>query len=356
MVDCARQLLDELMGRNRNLDPSMKSKELNWEDEEFCPYFIVKFCPHDLFVNTRADLGQCGKLHDEEAKKMYENTKPGRKKLQYEEDFLRFCSNMINEVDRKIVKGKQRLLLMNSKLEGRPLSKQQEQINTMNEKINKLMREAEEAGIRGDVEQAQGLMQMCDQLKEEKDALVKQHESNGWSVTAEIAAAQEKQMEVCEVCGAFLIVGDAQQRIDDHLTGKQHLGYSKLRKAVEEMVEARRKSVPRTEDRSTRRDEVRVDRRDRHREEHRSRERDDRFKRDDRRRDRRDYRDHRERPDHGGRYERRDRERPDRDRGDRERGNRGERMDRERIDRERGGDRDRHHKRSERHRSRSRSF
>lgn len=45
-----------------------------------------------------------------------------------------------------------------------------------------------------------------------------------WSATAELAAAQEKQMEVCEVCGAFLIVGDAQQRIDDHLMGKQHVG------------------------------------------------------------------------------------------------------------------------------------
>lgn len=66
---------------------------------------------------------------------------------------------------------------------------------------------------------------MSDQLKEEKDELIKQHESNGWAVTAEYAAAQEKQMEVCQVCGAFLIVGDAQQRIDDHLTGKQHLGY-----------------------------------------------------------------------------------------------------------------------------------
>lgn len=185
---------------------------------------MVKFCPHDLFVNTRADLGQCGKLHDEEAKRLFEQAKPTRKKLQYEDDFLRFCSNMINEVDRKIMKGKQRLLLMNSKLEGRPVSKQQEQVNTMTEKINKLLREAEEAGIRGDVDQAQSLMQMSDQLKEEKDELVKQAETNGWSVTAEIAAAQEKQMEVCEVCGAFLIVGDAQQRIDDHLTGKQHLG------------------------------------------------------------------------------------------------------------------------------------
>ncbi|EDS26517.1 conserved hypothetical protein [Culex quinquefasciatus] len=235
----------------------MKGKALNWEDEEFCTFFMVKFCPHDLFVNTRADLGQCGKLHDEEAKRLFEQSKPTRKKIQYEDDFLRFCSNMINEVDRKIMKGKQRLLLMNSKLEGRPVSKQQEQVNTMTEKINKLLREAEEAGIRGDVDQAQSLMQMSDQLKEEKDELVKQAETNGWSVTAEIAAAQEKQMEVCEVCGAFLIVGDAQQRIDDHLTGKQHLGYSKLRQAVEEM-EAKRHSPVKVEER--RRDDDRKDR------------------------------------------------------------------------------------------------
>lgn len=43
-------------------------------------------------------------------------------------------------------------------------------------------------------------------------------------------------MEVCEVCGAFLIVGDAQSRIDDHLMGKQHVGYAKLRSSLEEIM------------------------------------------------------------------------------------------------------------------------
>lgn len=53
--------------------------------------------------------------------------------------------------------------------------------------------------------------------------------------TADLAAAQEKQMEVCDTCGAFLIVGDAQSRIDDHLMGKQHMGYARLRSAIEEI-------------------------------------------------------------------------------------------------------------------------
>ena len=43
---------------------------------------------------------------------------------------------------------------------------------------------------------------------------------------------EEKMMEVCDICGAFLIVGDAQSRIDDHLMGKQHMGYAKLRNCL----------------------------------------------------------------------------------------------------------------------------
>lgn len=45
------------------------------------------------------------------------------------------------------------------------------------EKVTGLMQDAEEAGTRGDVEQAQGLMKLCDRLKEEKEQLIKQQEN-----------------------------------------------------------------------------------------------------------------------------------------------------------------------------------
>lgn len=118
---------------------------------------MVKFCPHDLFVNTRADLGLCPKVHDEEAKRLYEESRQIAKKRHLEDEFLRFCNNMINEVDRKIQKGKQRLLLMSKGENSAPVyvSKFQEQINNLTARINKLINEAEEAGNRGDVDQAQ---------------------------------------------------------------------------------------------------------------------------------------------------------------------------------------------------------
>lgn len=218
---------------------------------------------------------------------MYTEARPSVRKRNYEDEFLRFSNHMINEVDRKIAKGKQRLQLMNKSNDGSPqvfVSKFQEQVNNLEARIKKLIGEAEEAGNRGDVDQAQGLMSLCDQLKDEKEALIKNHENsengtNGAAAWSEYTSS-EKQMEVCEVCGAFLIVGDAQQRIEDHLTGKQHLGYSRLRNAIEEMYEQRRKDAEaeekqrdeqrrqrsegsRTRDRrDDRRDERRVDRRD----------------------------------------------------------------------------------------------
>lgn len=175
-------------------------------------------------------MGPCTKLHDEETRQQYQEATRCPRKIDIETEFVRFITNMINEVDRKIVKGKQRLDLMNSKLDQRPMSKQAEAVLNINEKIAKLLREVEEAGNRGDVDQAQNLMILCEKLKEDKEMLIKQYESCGFN----FSETQEKQMEVCETCGAFLIVGDAQSRIDDHLMGKQHIGYTRLRKALEE--------------------------------------------------------------------------------------------------------------------------
>lgn len=79
---------------------------------QFCKYFMVKFCPHDLFVNTRADLGACPKVHCEEAKTQY-NEASSRSKMQYEDEFVAFATSLLNDVERRIEKGKQRLELMN---------------------------------------------------------------------------------------------------------------------------------------------------------------------------------------------------------------------------------------------------
>ena len=59
--------------------------------------------------------------------------------------------------------------------------KNEEQIALLNEKINKLVQEAEQSGIQGNVEKAQGLMKLCDQLKEERENLRKSNDNSHYN-------------------------------------------------------------------------------------------------------------------------------------------------------------------------------
>ncbi|KAG8196066.1 hypothetical protein JTE90_007806 [Oedothorax gibbosus] len=238
----AKQLLDELMGRDRDLGLEEKKNDFTWDGPDICKHFLAKFCPNDLFVNTKADLGVCPKIHDERLKKEYEKSSRFEK-MGYEEDFLRFCQSMLSDVEKRIRRARQRLSLNNkeSNVSQTSSKNNDEKANVLTERINGLLITVEKLGCEGKVEEAQGIMKLCEQLKEEREALRKTSEANHWYQTAEIAAAQEKQMEVCEVCGAFLIVGDAQQRVDDHLMGKQHVGYARLKEAVEEIISIREK-------------------------------------------------------------------------------------------------------------------
>merc|ERR1711971_113832 len=232
-------MLDELMGRNRSIHPNEKVKEITWEDPQVCRYYIVQFCPHDLFTNTKADLGSCPKIHDEDLRKKYTESADSYKKTQFEDEFLRFSQRMVNDLSHKIKRAKERLLLTqmeNAAANGISPQMQEE----IEEKINILVDQAETAGCQGDVEEAQGLLKLCDQLKSERDEL---KTSIGLKAKPgeDGQFGPQKAMEVCETCGAFLIVGDAQQRIDDHLMGKQHVGYARLKASVDQILEERRK-------------------------------------------------------------------------------------------------------------------
>ncbi|OWK14935.1 LUC7L3, partial [Cervus elaphus hippelaphus] len=195
-----------------------------------CKYYLCGFCPAELFTNTRSDLGK----YEKSSRFM---------KVGYERDFLRYLQSLLAEVERRIRRGHARLAL------------------SQNQQSSGI----EELGSEGKVEEAQGMMKLVEQLKEERELL------RSTTSTIESFAAQEKQMEVCEVCGAFLIVGDAQSRVDDHLMGKQHMGYAKIKATVEELKEKLRK---RTEepDRDERLKKEKQEREEREKERERERE------------------------------------------------------------------------------------
>ena len=50
---------------------------------------------------------------------------------------------------------------------------------------------------------------------------------------------KRRPMEVCEICGAMLFIDDAPQRLDDHIQGKQHVGYARIRAYISERQKKR---------------------------------------------------------------------------------------------------------------------
>ena len=60
------------------------------------------------------------------------------------------------------------------------------------------------------------------------DVTGKKEEANQGTVGSHPAQVN-KQLNVCEVCSAMLVVDDAESRVNAHLTGKLHVGFLKIR-------------------------------------------------------------------------------------------------------------------------------
>jgi RNA-binding protein Luc7-like 2 len=60
-MDAMRAMLDELMGKDRNVVPSQRTNtKMRYDDPTICKYALAGLCPYGLFRNTRSDLGGCG--------------------------------------------------------------------------------------------------------------------------------------------------------------------------------------------------------------------------------------------------------------------------------------------------------
>ena len=68
-----------------------------------CPYYLVDYCPHLLFTNTKADLGACPKLHDDKIKKEFADIKETHpKKIGYTQDMLKLAHRLVGDLGSKI--------------------------------------------------------------------------------------------------------------------------------------------------------------------------------------------------------------------------------------------------------------
>lgn len=105
-TDCALTRKEQLMGGGIAARPS----QLSLTDPKVCRSYIVGTCPHDLFTNTKQDLGPCPRVHAEALKVEYEALPEKEKtRLGFDYDYMRDLSKYIDECNRRIDSAQRRL-------------------------------------------------------------------------------------------------------------------------------------------------------------------------------------------------------------------------------------------------------
>ncbi|OMJ21173.1 Luc7-like protein 3 [Smittium culicis] len=233
MTDMARQLLEELMNQYQGTSKDFR-------DPDVCKDHLVNFCPNLLFTNTKADLGSCELIHDDRLSTEYKSSSD-YKRLGYEESFYNRLHNLLSDLDRKIRRAFERVSTeADDKVINPEKEENQESVILLEEKIKTILENIENAGEEGRVEEAKSLTDQLEKLKTELKAA--QEKAN----TINPMFKNEKKLEVCDVCGAFLVPDDDTRRLDAHIEGKQHQGYLKIREALAEHKKTFERSARRT--------------------------------------------------------------------------------------------------------------
>ena len=221
-----RKTLDNLMGKDRNLPIREQIiKRKHFDDPDVCKFFLIGFCPHELFQYVKSsNIGECHYRHDQQFKISFESD-PDREYYQtkYEETLISFLESITSEVDLKMKRCLERIEMP---LPDQVLNKDaQIEIENLDKEITEKINEAEHLGENGLIDQSEKLMKEIEQLKIQRNLLTNTKEHS--------AIYKDRQMKVCEICGALQSAIDNEKRIQTHKEGKIHSAYLKIRQYLD---------------------------------------------------------------------------------------------------------------------------
>ncbi|KAN0064959.1 splicing factor [Thecaphora frezii] len=232
-AEVQRMLLERLMGPEAF---GSTTASLHFTDPKVCRNFLCGTCPHDLFSNTKVDLGVCPKSHTPKYKDEYQAALlKGERFPQFEKEHEQNIYTFIADIDRKINANKRRLEQTPEEIAR--FANMNREISEIEAALAAAMSEVESLGEQGKIEESLAELQKAEALKEEKAA--KERELH--QLQENSGASGHQKLRVCDICGAYLSILDSDRRLADHFGGKMHLGYLRLREMIREFEERRRK-------------------------------------------------------------------------------------------------------------------
>jgi len=234
-----RKLLEQLMGDQFSGSVASKTANLTLTAPQVCRSYLVGTCPHDLFTNTKQDLGPCPKFHPEHLKIEYDALSPAEKqKNGFEYDYMRDMQRYVDDCNRRIDGAQRRLEKTPDEI--RRTNALLKTIGDLSKTINTGLLEIQVLGETGAVSLAASEFFKVRTAKLAKEQA--EHDLRSLSDTS--GPSGHQKLQVCDVCGAYLSRLDNDRRLADHFYGKMHLGYAQMRKTYERLQQELKGRAP----------------------------------------------------------------------------------------------------------------
>ncbi|KAK4944818.1 splicing factor [Elasticomyces elasticus] len=222
-----RRLLEQLMGDQfANLNTS-KTADLTLSSPQSCRSYLCGTCPHDLFTNTKQDLGPCPKFHAENLKVEYDAlSKSEKENMGFEFDYSRDMQRHIGQCDGRIDAAQRRLEKTPDEI--RRTGVLLRTISDLSRTIEAGLLEIRVLGENGSVNLAASEFFKVRTARAAKE----QAEIDLKALSDTSGPSGHQKLQVCDVCGAYLSRLDNDRRLADHFYGKMHLGYAQMRRTL----------------------------------------------------------------------------------------------------------------------------
>lgn len=220
-----------------------KNRGNNFTQENVCKFYLLGFCPqhelHNSKLTTKRNLGECAKVHSDAMKAEFEaHPDKAKHQAEYERAFLPFLEGQVREADAWVARERanaQKVEANNREkttINTMPVSVK-EQLDQLNEDVNKMMAAAENLAEKGDIEGSKFKVVLAEEIKNKVKEIEAKHPS--YTVTS-------KEEWVCDVCGTRTeaVTDSNQTRFAAHFKGKVHLGYAKIRDWVKDLRQKQR--------------------------------------------------------------------------------------------------------------------
>lgn len=237
MVDAFRSMLDEMMGKDRDLPLDLQKKQQGpiFDDPDVCIYNLCGLCPYTLFTNTKtgSKLGKCKySIHDDAlnwediATQWDQLPDEEKQKYGYESSLHRLLTRLVKDMDMQVRRAERQAAEISGPKDPRP--SEQAEIDQLKQEARELMDWSEGAAESGDIDASLAAVSKAEKLQAEYARLHAKY------------TAPERVMEVCKVCGVFIQLNDktnaaAEGNHNDHFSGKTYIGWKAIRDKLDEL-------------------------------------------------------------------------------------------------------------------------